>query len=392
MKIGLLGCGTVGSGVLHICDHPQTKAMQQLQVKRILMKEGVELWDSRMTTDFNDILSDDEIDCVVEVIGGTTTAKEYILKALNAKKNVVTANKAVIALYFKEFMETAQQNNVQFRIEASVGGGIPWIENCIRAKRIDEISSISGIFNGTTNFILDTLTHQQVDFDEVLKEAQRLGYAEADPSADIDGFDIQNKCSISACIAYNCFNDVNQIDTFGIRTITQTDIQYFKNKHKVCKLLAVSNNYGDFISAYVQPTFISTHSLTANVPSNFNLVSLRGHTVHDLKFYGQGAGQFATAHAVLQDCLDIAFHQAELNPMIFNDEKQIDNTKEMCTYYIRIKKDVSCLDEIKAISLSYENSEQDCLFMTHQISVHEMHQYAKKWQLEDHTMFFACVM
>ena len=392
MKIGLLGCGTVGSGVLAICDHPQTEAVRQIEVKRILIRQGRAITDPRMTYEIQDIINDEEIDTIVEVMGGTTTAKTYILQALQAKKNVVTANKAVIAENFKQFMETAKNHHVQFRIEASVGGGIPWIENLLRVKRIDEISSISGIFNGTCNFILDTLHKNEADFDEILQTAQQLGYAEADPSSDIDGIDTKYKCLISACIAYNCTLQLDQIDTFGIRHITQQDISYFKKRGWTCKLMAMSQNHDSFVSAYVQPVCFPSDALEANVPANFNLTSLRGHTIHDLKFYGQGAGKDATAHAVIQDCLDIANHQASLNPIVLDNHKLIDNSKDIFHFYIRTHLQASFIDEIKQISISHEKNESCYFFITSKITVSDIHAHIRQWQKEDPEIFFAQIV
>lgn len=367
MKIALLGCGVVGSGVKEICDnHPD------LQLVSILVKEAKTYEDKRMITDFNQILCDPSIDCVVEAMGGLHPAYEFILSALQAKKHVITANKAVVAAYMEEFVRVAQTNNVYFLVEASVGGGIPWIKNLTRTCRIDEIIKLSGIFNGTSNFILDKMFSQDQDFDLVLKEAQSLGYAEADPSADIDGFDLVNKCCISANVAYSGFIQTQDIDVLPLTTITKKDIDYFKTKQWVCKYMIHATNYGNCLSAYVEPTLLSMSDVESHIPLNNNIGILSGQTIGELKFYGQGAGKYPTANAIVQDCLDILHQQVE--SIVYNQKLTVNNQKEVHRYYIRMPKDAVLLNKIQDLSVSMEKIDQDCFFITNQMSVDEINQ------------------
>jgi len=208
MNIAILGYGTVGKGVYEIVKKASGKT-ECLHVSHILIRKNKERILPEMTDDMGEIVNDSHLDVVVEAIGGIEPAHKYILNALNHKKHVITANKAVIALYLKEFTEAARANGVKFYFEASVGGGIPWIQGLEKALRIDQVSSIEGIFNGTSNFILDQMSKRGQSFSQVLKEAQKLGYAEADPSADIDGIDVANKLSISAEFAH-CFHQFRQ--------------------------------------------------------------------------------------------------------------------------------------------------------------------------------------
>ena len=269
MKIALLGYGTVGRGV----DQIIRDRVGSVEVARILELPD-RLSDPRMTSDYNEIVSDPDIDLVVECMGGVEPAHTFIMRALASGKHVVTSNKAVVAAHFAEFAEAALYNRVSLFIEASVGGGIPWVAGIEKARRIDEISSFKGIMNGTTNYIVYQMLKDGAEFADVLAEAQELGYAERDPSADIDGIDVMNKTIITASAAFDvaCTHD---LPVSGIRNLTK----------------AVA---------------LPVDSLEAHVPSNFNLVTLDGQTVGELKFYGQGAGSLPTGNAIVQDVLDCA--------------------------------------------------------------------------------------
>lgn len=387
MKIGLLGCGTVGSGVVEIINKNKGKLSEQIQIGKILVKEESDKTLDVCTCNYDEILNDASIDTIVEVMGGYHPAYEYIMKAFQAKKNVVTANKAVVSQYFQEFQECAMANGVKFLIEATTGGGIPWINGLLKAKRIDEISEIKGIFNGTTNFILDNMFKNGVEFADILKEAQRLGYAEQDPSADIDGYDIQRKCHISANLAFNTYLDADAILRFGIRTITKADVDLFISKHQACKLMAYAKRYEDAIVAYVEPTLFHESNLMANVESNFNIACLCGDSIGELKFYGQGAGKLPTANAILQDCLDIVYD--EVKTVAFDQTIEIRNEKEVHHYYVRIKAGIKSENDLKEMSVSFENHQDSMIYYTKKISVKEMHELAQQLILEDETLFFA---
>lgn len=299
MKIALLGHGTVGRGV----DGIIRSSVPQVEVSRILELPD-RLSDPRMTSDFSEILNDSSIELVVECMGGIEPAHEYISAALGAKKHVVTSNKAVVAAYFGEFAELAQKNDVSFLIEASVAGGIPWIASIEKVRRIDSIRSFQGIMNGTTNYIIDSMRREELDFHVALGRAQELGYAERDPSADIDGIDVANKTIISACVAFDV-DCVRDLPVTGIRTLTKADLDLFASRGLTVKLFGRGRSQDNRYAVAVEPVAIPVASLEASVPSNFNLVSLEGFTVGPLKFYGQGAGSLPTGNAIVQDVIDV---------------------------------------------------------------------------------------
>lgn len=300
MNIAILGYGTVGRGV----DGIIRSRVPELQVTRILELPD-RLSDPRMTSNVQDIISDDQIELVVECMGGIEPAHTYIASALKAGKHVVTSNKAVVAAHFAEFATLSEEHAVAFLIEASVAGGIPWIASIDKARRIDEIRSFSGIMNGTTNYIIDSMRRNELDFEVALGRAQELGYAEADPSADIDGIDVANKTIISACVAFDvdCIRD---LPVTGIRTLTKADLDLFATRGLTVKLFGRGVSKDGRYAVAVEPVAIPLASLEASVPSNFNLVSLEGFTVGPLKFYGQGAGSLPTGNAIVQDVIDAA--------------------------------------------------------------------------------------
>ncbi len=300
MKIALLGYGTVGRGVDKIIG----ERVDDVEVARILELPD-RLSDPRMTSSYDDIVADPEIGIVVECMGGLEPAHTFIMRALEAGKNVVTSNKAVVAAHFAEFAACALEHGVSLFIEASVGGGIPWIASLEKARRVDEVTSFSGIMNGTTNYIVYSMLKEGADFGEVLAEAQSLGYAERDPSADIDGIDVKNKTIITASVAFDvaCEKD---IPVSGIRNLTKADLDLFAAHGLTVKLLGRGLQADGRYAAAVEPVAVPQASLEANVPSNFNLVTLDATTVGELKFYGQGAGSLPTGNAVVQDVIDCA--------------------------------------------------------------------------------------
>ena len=300
MKIALLGHGTVGRGV----DDIIRAHVPEVEVVRILELPD-RLDDSRMTSNYDDIVNDSSIELVVECMGGIEPAHEFISRALKAGKHVVTSNKAVVAAHFAEFAQLSEEHHVSFLIEASVGGGIPWIASLEKARRIDEIKSFSGIMNGTTNYIIDSMRREELDFDVALGRAQELGYAERDPSADIDGIDVANKTIISACVAFDV-DCVRDLPVTGIRTLTKADLDLFATRGLTVKLFGRGVSKDGHYAVSVEPVAIPAASMEAAVPSNFNLVSFEGFTVGPLKFYGQGAGSLPTGNAIVQDVIDVS--------------------------------------------------------------------------------------
>lgn len=300
MNIGLLGCGVVGGGILDFCA-----GREDLTVTKVLVRRPRPDLGALAVTDIADIVNDEGIGIVAEVMGGLHPAYEYICAALKAGKHVVTANKAVISAYYPELTGLARECGVSLRCTAAVGGGIPWLTNLERCKRLDSICELGGIMNGTTNFIMDAMHASPVSFPEILKQAQELGYAEADPSADIDGDDVRRKLTISANIAFDALVQEEDIPMFGIRTVTDGDIRAFKAHGFVCKLLATAKAAEGGVCAFIEPTLVDSHNLEAAVPKNFNLITYCGEKVGQHSFFGQGAGRYPTAFNAVEDCLDI---------------------------------------------------------------------------------------
>ena len=300
MNIGLLGCGVVGGGILDFCA-----GREDLTVTKVLVRRPRPDLGALAVTDIADIISDEAIGIVAEVMGGLHPAYKYICAALKAGKHVVTANKAVISAYYPELTGLAREYGVSLRCTAAVGGGIPWLTNLERCKRLDSICELGGIMNGTTNFIMDAMHASPVSFPEILKQAQELGYAEADPSADIDGDDVRRKLTISANIAFDALVQEEDIPMFGIRTVTDGDIRAFKAHGFVCKLLATAKAAEGGVCAFIEPTLVDSHDLEAAVPKNFNLITYCGEKVGRHSFFGQGAGRYPTAFNAVEDCLDI---------------------------------------------------------------------------------------
>ncbi|WP_273396490.1 homoserine dehydrogenase [Thermophilibacter mediterraneus] len=300
MKIALLGYGTVGRGV----DEIISSRVPGVEVARILELPD-RLTDDRMTASFDDILADGSVELVVECMGGIEPAHTYLMSALEAGKHVVTSNKAVVAAHLPEFAAAAQASGVGLYLEASVGGGIPWIASIEKARRVDDVTSFMGIMNGTTNYIVDAMRRDGADFADVLARAQELGYAERDPSADIDGVDVLNKTIITASVAFDVACEKN-LPASGIRNLRLSDLELFAGDGRTVKLLGRGVREGGSYAAAVEPVAVREDSLEACVPGNFNLVTLDATTVGELKFYGQGAGSLPTGNAIVQDVLDCA--------------------------------------------------------------------------------------
>lgn len=313
VKIALLGLGTVGTGVYKLIgrrsDELGERIGAQVEIKKILVhnlskvRHGVE--PELLTDQWSEIIEDEEIQIVVEVMGGIEPAKTMILEALRAGKHVVTANKDLVAEHGKDLFEAAKENQVDFLFEAAVAGGIPIIrplKQCLAANEIDEII---GIVNGTTNYILTKMFEEGMDFQEALKKATDLGYAEADPTADIEGLDAGRKAAIMASSAFHSRVVFSDVYTEGITKITARDVAYAKEFDSVIKLLAVARNTSQGIEVGVYPMMIGNQHPLASVRDSFNAVFVHGDAVGDTMFYGRGAGEMPTASAVVGDILDV---------------------------------------------------------------------------------------
>ncbi len=377
MKIAILGYGVVGSGAYEIL----TK--NGYDVKWVLDIRPHSELGSALTANYDDILNDKEVGVVAEAIGGLEPAHTFVVKALKAGKNVVSSNKHLICEYYDELHSLAKENGVTIRFTSAVGGGIPWLYNLSRTSNADEITKVMGIMNGTTNFILDAMTTDGRDFDEVLKEAQALGYAEANPSADIDGLDVARKTAISSSIAFNTTVKECEVDTFSLRNITKSDILYIKEEFgKTVRYMGFGIKNEDSISCFVEPVLLSSDALEANVNKNFNMISLFGKSLGRLSFYGQGAGKYPTGNALASDVCDIVNGDRALNKEYA--PLDVDNSRCLRKYYIRtnVNFDSSLVCTSEKIG--------DCYYIvTNSVSVADIHELAKSILESDPLAFFA---
>lgn len=311
-NIAVLGCGIVGSGVVELIEKNHKsiseRAGDDIQVKSILDIRDITgtNYAHLVTNNPDDIFNDTSIDIIVETIGGTRAAFDLSKRALTSGKHLVSSNKELVSVHGPELIELARENGLFYMFEASVGGGIPIIRPLNRCLSANEINSITGILNGTTNYILTLMKTEGVSFEDALKEAQMKGYAEADPTADIDGHDTCRKIAILSSIAYSSFVDSKHIHTEGISGITINDIEYANQMNCVIKLLAESRRESDNeVYARVGPVIMSVSKPLANVEGVFNAIVVNGDAIGDAMFYGQGAGKFPTASAVVADIIDI---------------------------------------------------------------------------------------
>ena len=376
MRIALLGLGTVGFGVYEFVRTRQD--MELACALSLVVPEGVTC---PIAKNIDEILRDESIDTVVEVIGGLHPAYEFVKGALSAGKNVVTANKLLIAAHYRELVTLAAEKGVALRCTAAAGGGIPWLTSLERTAAQEPVIRISGIMNGTTNFILDTMHRTGGSFADALQEAQRLGYAEANPADDLNGADIRRKLVISSNIAYGCVLDEAEVATEGIEHIKGADIAVFKRMNRVCKLIAASRKLENGVAAYIEPALVPPAMPEAAIPQNYNLISLTGEHIGKQSFYGQGAGRYPTAYNVLQDCVDIsrgvtAFYTDRLN------EAHVDNSSIKRQYYIRT-------DGMDKWLQSHVDKILDCGIITDEVSVTEIHAWAKERRQSDPGCFFA---
>lgn len=349
VQIGLLGFGTVGTGVVRVLtDNSQLIAQRAgtaISIKKILVRDLTKKralsTAAEMTTDPAAVLGDPEIDIVVELLGGEEPARTLMLEALNRGKHVVTANKDVMAKYGRELFEAAEKNNVNLLFEASVGGGIPIIRPLKRCLAANRISEVMGIVNGTTNYMLDKMTAEGMDFATVLAEAQAKGYAEADPTADVGGLDAARKIAILASIAFGTRVRLDDVSAEGITKIEPEDIDYGRELGYVIKLLAIAQETEKGVNARVHPAFIPTTHPLAAVRDAFNAIFIHGDAVGDTMFYGRGAGSLPTASAVCADIMeaarDIVHNSSNRILCTCFEEKRISPISETeSPYYIRL--------------------------------------------------------
>lgn len=344
MKIAVLGFGTVGSGVYEVIERNyETIAKRAGEVVDI--KYVLDLRDfpgqpvqSVLTHNYKDIVDDPEVQIVVEVMGGVEPAYTFVKEALLKGKSVCTSNKELVAKHGAELLEIAKQKRINFLFEASVGGGIPIIRPLNQSLTADEIEEISGILNGTTNYILSKMRDEGLDFDVVLKQAQELGYAERNPEADVEGYDACRKIAILTSLAYGMQVDYEDIYTEGITKITKTDIRYATKLGANIKLFGTSKKIKDKVYAMVAPKMIQDKHPLYSVNDVYNGILVKGNLLGDVMFYGSGAGKYPTASAVVSDVVDATKHQGK-NIMTLWSSKQLklaDMSSYESKFFVRV--------------------------------------------------------
>lgn len=312
-NIGLLGCGHVGSGVYEILKTSKY-LKDKAQIKKILVRDitkkrdGI---DSKLLTDnIDEILNDDDIDIVIEVIGGGTLAYEAIKKALINKKHVITANKEVLSTKLNELLDIAHKNNVYLLFEASVGGGVPIVRTIINNAKTNEINHIKGIVNGSTNFLMSLVQQMGYPYEKAFKEASRLGYLEADPTDDVYGYDPVRKIVVLSTICFQGDVTINNAYTYPISKANDQFIIYVNNKNYVLKYLAEAYKVDNMVSIRVEPTIVKKDSIFARVNKELNIIQIKGKNTDELNFIGKGAGKMPTANAVITDLVEIIENRA----------------------------------------------------------------------------------
>ncbi len=354
IHVGIIGFGTVGKGLAYALLNQKERLLQKTGISFTLSSIADiaakslpdEFSGVKLTGNAADILTDPDIDIVVELIGGMEPAKSFILKAIEGGKHVVTANKALLSVHGREIFRAAAEKNVEVGFEASVGGGIPVIKALKEGLVANRINYIEGIMNGTANYILSQMTNHGTPFVEVLQEAQRLGYAEADPTYDIEGIDTAHKLAILMTIAYGKNVQLSDITVEGISNIEPIDIRFAKKFGFRIKLLAISRNHGDNVEARVHPTMVPENHMLATINGAYNGIQFQGDTVGDVLLYGQGAGMMPTGSAVAADVVDIGRNIANgcinrvpalsFRPEHIGEPTITPMSRLICPYYFRV--------------------------------------------------------
>ena len=354
MRIGLLGFGVVGKGLYDLMAN-----REDMKIVKVVCLEDVTLPDAQVTKNFQDVLNDDTIDTVVEAMGGLHPAYEFVRAAMEAGKNIVTSNKALVASFYDELIPLAQEKGLLFRCTAAVGGGISWLSELERTRRTQTLESVGGIMN-------DSMTRLGQDYGEALAQAQKLGYAEANPTTDVEGIDTWHKVILSSNIGFGISLNPESVPVCGISKIKASDVENFKAQGLVCKLISTGKCKDGSYSAYVQPTLVKQGQPEAAVPDNYNLITLVGSASGRMSFFGQGAGRYPTAHNVIQDCADLLAGKGFYSP--YGPKVDACNEDKLC-YYVSGVKD-AWLEEKK----------QQCwgdAIVTEPVSVSEIHSWLK---------------
>ncbi|WP_347133628.1 homoserine dehydrogenase [Staphylococcus hominis] len=368
LNVALLGLGTVGSGVVKIIEENRQQIKDTLNkdivIKHILVrdttkKRPINISQYHLTEDINEILNDDDIDIVIEVMGGIEPTVDWLRESLKRKKHVITANKDLLAVHLELLENLAEQQGVALKFEASVAGGIPIVNAINNGLNANNISKFMGILNGTSNFILSKMTREQTSFEDALAEAQRLGFAEADPTDDVEGIDAARKVVITSYLSFNQVIKLNDVKVKGISKTTLSDINVADKLGYKIKLIGKSTYHHREVNASVEPTLINKSHQLAAVENEYNAIYVIGDAVGDTMFYGKGAGSLATGSAVVSDLLNVAlFFESNLHTLPPHFELKTNKTRELMdngdaiaigeklNYYVVIHSDES-IDKLK---------------------------------------------
>jgi homoserine dehydrogenase len=372
ISVGLLGLGTVGSGVVRIIENHQDKLMHQvgcpIKVKKILVQDvekerSVKVDPSLLTVNPADIMEDPEIEVVIEVMGGIEDTREHLLQALRSKKNIVTANKDLMAVHGSELLTVANENGCDLFFEASVAGGIPILRSLVDGLASDRITKMMGIVNGTTNYILTKMSQEGLAYDSVLKEAQQLGYAEANPASDVEGLDAARKMAIMASLGFSMKIDLDDVKFKGITSVTEEDLQYGKQLGYTMKLLGIAVREGNKVEVCVEPALLPSSHPLASVNNEYNAVYVYGEAVGETMFYGPGAGSLPTATAVVSDLVGVVKNmRLGVNGSSFitpQFEKQLKDDGEVSSKYflrLHVHDEVGVFSEITSLFANHNVS------------------------------------
>lgn len=388
IKLALLGFGTVGKGTFSILENKKEEIKnilgEEVVVSKILKRNldfKTDISKELFTDNIEDIINDKDIKLVCEMTGDKISSYNYIKLALVNKKHVVTANKAVVSEYFEEFLNLARENNVKFLYESSVAGSIPIIEPLKKQSVINDIVKVRGILNGTSNYILHKMTSEGLDYKEVLKDAQDKGYAEADPTDDVEGLDALRKLRILSTIAFKSSIYNNDIEHFGLSSISKNDIDYLKEKEYKVKLVAESYKENDKYMSIVEPVILGEEDKLYNILNAENSVEIVGENYSSLTFTGEGAGMYPTGNAVVTDIIDALI--GEVYPVVINRELLNNNDDYKAVYYLRVEKDIN-LDNISDEIEIYNDKK---IIKTKKIKRKDLISSLEK--LEDKNYFFA---
>lgn len=401
INIGLLGLGTVGIGIIEILEKRNKKISllveEDIRIKSILVndinkKRNIDE-NYIIVNEFEEILKDPDISIIIEVTGDLEQAYDYIKLSLNEGKHVVTANKAVVSKYFEELSQLAYEKGVSFLYEASVGGGIPILKPLKEELILNEIKIVQGILNGTCNYILSRMFNEGLDYREVLVKAQELGYAEADPTADVEGDDTLRKLRILGTLVLQGKIGEDDILLGGISKINAFDVRQIKLMKSTLKLIGEVKELDEGYSAVVLPTIIKEDNYFANVNMAYNSISFIGDNIGELKFYGPGAGKLPTADAVLRDVLDIALDANTVKNLLGNRELVNTNSNFKSSYYLRVSKSTEeVFNYLDSISKEVLSTKDNIAIITKEIELNQVIKLLLSKGIMDEEYFIARIL